>query len=208
MALTSNWIARLRPSQRALVDNRDGIALLVLWAIGVSLWQPLSALSELWSLGAFQHTSAFDAIDHSRRFINVATPLALGVAAAHVYRCARRLCYTSPIAQRTARVWLFLLALTLLGHVDTADVITIALVLGALAPLIKGRVTQKKAIKSGLWLFAALVFFGPGALVMWAIPLIGSMLWRASQLKTTDYRALFGATGAALGGFVLLSPLL
>ncbi|MCM2129570.1 hypothetical protein [Larsenimonas rhizosphaerae] len=205
---TALSLTRFLPSRTFVNNNRDGLALMVLWAVGVSLWQPLQALSGALGLTSLESTALWEGIDHTHRLINVGTPLVLVLGAAMVYRCARRLRYTGNVAQRVARIWTLLLALTMVGNVSVANALTIGLVLGALAPLIKGRITRRKAATSAAWLFAAMTFFGVGALAMWAIPLVGSMLWRASQFKTNDYRAMLTGSGMALGSFVLVSQLL
>ncbi|WP_106476335.1 hypothetical protein [Phytohalomonas tamaricis] len=201
-------LTRFLPASRILARHRDTLSLLLAWCLALAFWQPFEALEDVLSLTALQHWAVFEPLEHQSTFVAIGFPLSIAVGAAHFYRIARRMGYMSRYAQRAARIWTLLLALTLTGNIDVFDTLLIACVLGAIAPLVRGAVTPRKAIKSGLWLTPALWLFGPGALMMMLTVVLAAPLWRATHFGATGRRRIFTACTLAFGSFALMSQFL
>lgn len=118
------------------------------------------------------------------------SPLASLISMMHLYRIARRLGYAGSQARLAPIVLIAMLMWNLYTGALMFDILLSACLLGAIAPLIAGRLTRRKALVSGLWLGLALLAKGPAALVTFGPILLSMPLWRASPLGASGRRHL------------------
>jgi 4-amino-4-deoxy-L-arabinose transferase-like glycosyltransferase len=131
------------------------------------------------------------------------SPLASLIAMAHLYRIARRLGYPGSQARLAPMALIAMLMWNLYSGALMFDILLSACLLGAIAPLIAGHLTLRKAIISGLWLGLALLAKGPAVFVTLGPILVTIPLWRARPLGATGRRHL--AVALALGLVMLLA---
>ncbi|WP_157957498.1 ArnT family glycosyltransferase [Salinicola halophyticus] len=126
------------------------------------------------------------------------SPLASLIAMTHLYRIARRLGYPGSQARLAPMALMAMLMWNLYSGALMFDILLSACLLGAIAPLVAGQLTLRKAIISGLWLGLALLAKGPAVFVTLGPILLTLPLWRARPLGAMGRRHLVVALSLGL----------
>ncbi|WP_084055347.1 ArnT family glycosyltransferase [Carnimonas nigrificans] len=115
------------------------------------------------------------------------SPLASLLALTQLYRIARGLGYSTPIAQLSQLVLLSLPLWSLYSSLVMFDVLLSACVLGAIEPLTRpGTFTFRRALISGIWLGMAMLTKGPVGLMAFVPLLVTAGVWRREPLGRRD----------------------
>jgi len=130
-------------------------------------------------------------------------PLAALIAMSHLYRIARRLGYAGSRARLAPLLMMAMLMWNLYSSALMFDILLTACLLGAISPLIAGRLTRRKCIISGLWLGLSLLAKGPAVFVTLVPILLSIPWWRAERLDAAGWRKL--GLSLLLGITMLLS---